>query len=569
LEHIHSQSAERIAADLGISEKNVRKFLKEINRAPSRKENLPAARAIHPAKKNEWILPIIIILAGVLAYSNSFNGGFLLDDDFLVGNNAFVKSWANLPKVFTQDIMSAGGQPSNFYRPIQTITYMLDHSLWADRVQGYHLSNLFFHILVALVFYGLCRLLFKDVLLAFAAAALYVVHPIHTEAVCYISGRADSLVTLFMLLALIFYVRSRSSPADPKPAVLSLLFYSFALLSKEYALILPAIVVLYHFVFKKPWKSAPLFLMLVMTVLYGFLRSTVLQFPSFVTPEPSRLADRLPGVFVAMARYLKLLIFPHPLRMEYVDGPFSFSDPRAILGFILAAALIFYGWNRWKANDHLSFFSITWFFVTLFPNSNLYPLNAFMAEHWLYVPSMGLFVAAAMPAVRAYRSGKGRRWITAGFLAALALFSFLTIRQSEYWKDALTFYEKTLVYSPHSVRVYYNLGNYYSAKKDFERSFIYYQKAIEGNPRLVAPHYNLGMSFFAAGKYAEAIGAFQEVVALEPGSADARYNLGLAYIQLGRYKEAASEFEHLIKAQPDDPEILFQLGGLCSIGKGP
>ena len=150
----------------------------------------------------------LLIVLGFVVYGNSLCGEFLYDDILLVRDNIHIKDWTQIGSIFTKSIGSgyfAGKLVS--YRPLQMFTYMIDYSLYGLDVRGYHLTNTLIHILVALAVYWFINILYKKNILSLLASLLFLVHPIHTEAVSYISGRADPLAALFMLLCFIFYIK--------------------------------------------------------------------------------------------------------------------------------------------------------------------------------------------------------------------------------------------------------------------------------------------------------------------------------------------------------------------------
>ncbi|MFC1624718.1 hypothetical protein ACFL28_05380, partial [Candidatus Omnitrophota bacterium] len=150
----------------------------------------------------------LIILLGFIIYGNSLDGKFMWDDEKLIEENTYIKEWRHIKEIFTENIGKGAGEKSNFYRPLQMLTYMIDYSLWKLDARGYHLTNIFLHILVALGIFYLVSILFKDTLLSFLASIFFVVHPIHAGPTNYISARANSLVAVFMLLTLIFYIKA-------------------------------------------------------------------------------------------------------------------------------------------------------------------------------------------------------------------------------------------------------------------------------------------------------------------------------------------------------------------------
>ena len=214
---------------------------------------------------------LLIIILGFAVYANSLHGEFIWDDNHLVKNNPHIKSWSHLPKIFTESIgRSATGVKSNGYRPLQTFSYLINHSIsGSNSIRSYHLTNALLHVFVALCIYWLINILFRDRLLSFLTSVFFVVHPIHTEAVAYISGRADSLAVLFMLLSIIFYVKYLRSDR----LILNIcvcLSYVFALLSKESSLILPLLLLLCHYIHEKKIELKRFSPILAITFIYIF-----------------------------------------------------------------------------------------------------------------------------------------------------------------------------------------------------------------------------------------------------------------------------------------------------------
>ncbi len=502
-----------------------------------------------------WCLSLIIVL-GFGVYANSLSNGFLWDDISLVRDNARLGNWHDLPKVFSENIFAGAGRPSSFYRPLQTVTLMADHALGGIEPRGYHLGNVVFHVSAALALFWLLCLLFSDVTPALLASLFFVVHPVHTEAVAYVSGRADPLSALFVFLAYVFFVKYLRTGR----AICGLLMavcYIAALLSKESALIFPFLALLYSAAFEKRFSIKKILPLFVIALIYIGGRLTARG--SFLAPDESVATacwQRLPGSFVALAQYGRLLLLPLGLHMEYGYENFKLVDPRAVAGIVLFAGGIL-SMARAKKRDPLVFFGLGWFFIAWLPVSNLYPLNAYMAEHWLYLPSVGFFVLLGRAAATAI---KDRRVLPmAAVILSLVFWGFLTVRQNAYWRDPIAFYERALRYSPFSWKVYNNLGNSYSDAGEEEKAQAAYRKALELNPRDAQAHYNLGNLYNEAGRDAEAIACYEQALALDPIQVRAFNNLGNVYGRSGRYPEAIAAYEKAIALAPASADIFYNL----------
>jgi len=518
-----------------------------------------------------WLPVVLIIVAGFSTYGNSLDGAFVWDDDPLIENNAYIKNWANISKIFTRDIFRGGGIETNYYRPLQMITYMIDYSIWRLDVRGYHLTNILLHIFVALAIYWLINILYDDRVLSLFAGLLFVVHPIHTEAVSYISGRADSLVALFMLLSFISYIKYIRS-GSVYLYIFMLLSYILALLSRESGLVLPAVLILYHYVFvseggffgeKDMIRLKGFLSILCVAIVCIALRFTLLRFIPVYAGSSTTLLQRLPGSFVALARYVRLLFLPFDLHMEYGDRLFDPTTLSAIAGGVIAVLLLFYAIRK-RHTDRLIFFSLAFFFITLLPSSNLYPIGAYMSEHWLYVPSIGFFVIVAnvLNRIYRYRDKNYRTFAIAAIIGLLVFYSYLTIRQNTYWREPIVFYERMLRYAPESFKTYNNLGKayYYIGRRD--DAIAIYEKVLELNPGYANAYNNLGVAYNNMGRRREAIGLYGKAIESKPDYAIAYTNLGNTYEGTGETEKAIDAYKRAIEINPDYAEVYNNLGNI-------
>lgn len=566
LENINKKPIKKIAQDLNIKERKIRKFLEKQKVAEGKQ---PAAT--NPTEKKTILISIaLIIILGFSVYANSLDAKFSWDDEALVKNNIYIRNWSRLPNIFTENIGAGAGEIQNFYRPLQMITYMFDYSLWKSNVRGYHLTNIFLHLLAALSIYCLINILYDNRFLSLLAGLFFVVHPVHTEAVTYISGRADSLSLLFMLLSLIFYVKYLHKNSAIF-YLLVLVSYISALLSRENALIFPILLLLYHYTFKKRLSAKAFLPILSLTFFYIILRFTVLKDISPYTPVTSDLFQRLPGFFVAITNYMRLLILPVNLHMEYGNMLFNFANPKATIGMIIFFSLLVYIFKiRNSTNKRVIFFSICWFILTLLPHSNLYPINAYMAEHWLYVPSVGFFLILANLFNYIYTVKKFKIFSIGLIISLLIFYSYLTIKQNSYWKDSLTLYERTLIYAPDSPRLHSNLSAEYHRLGRYDEAIKSYKNIIENNPNyseMYKVYNNLGVAYHAIGRREEAIAVYKKAIGFRPDYPNLYYNLGMVYSDISKYEEAIASYKKGIEIKPDsaDADMYNKLGIAYSV----
>lgn len=496
-----------------------------------------AGKTIWSKEANLYLCLFLIIFVGFAIYSSSLNGQFIWDDDVLVKNNSYIKSWSNVDKLFAGGISTYfSGAGLNFYRPLQMITYTADYSLWKLDIRGYHLTNILLHIGVALLIYFFINILFSDAFLACLTSVFFVSHPVHTEAVSYISGRSDSLSALFMILCFIFYIKALHAD-NMVFNIIVVLSYICAILSRETSLILPILFLLYHYAFQKKIKLKIFFLILAISFLYVLFRLTILRSLLDSPAHSSAFLERLPGFFIALYSYIKILAVPCNLHMGYGAILFDFSDIRVSFGLLILVFSLAYA-LRAKKSSKLIFFSISWFFIALLPVSNIYPINAYIAEHWLYIPSIGVFLLIANGLRCMYRQERLRRAAIFIIIVLLALSSYFTIRQNEYWKDPVDFYKRTIKYVPGNNSLYLNLGMAYFNIGKKEEAASVFKKAIQVNPNNADAYNNLGNIYSDIGNKEDVISAYKKAIEINPDYAGAYFNLFLFYFREKQYSLA-------------------------------
>jgi len=495
---------------------------------------------------------LIVILAAALVfavYGNSLNGQFIHDDNFLIKDNLYIKSWNHIPKIFTQDIGAGIGQQYGFYRPLQITSYLAGYTLWGFSTFGYHLFNILLHILVCFSLYRLTKLIFKDNLLSLFAAAVFALHPVQVETVAYISNTHELLSLLFMLVSFIFYIND-SHKNNIAPYVLMLFSYALALLSKENSLILPILLLLYHFALKEKIKSGKFLSIAGVGAIYLLLRTVILRSPFSYNLLFSELLKRIPGFFAAITSYIRILILPFNLRMDYGYPFFNLGNPEVILGIVILVASLTIALKIRKTNSLVSF-SILWFFVALIPVSGILPMPFYMAEHYLYAPSIGFFLIFAKLLCNLYRSKKVKFLAPVIILGIFFFYAFLTFKQNKYWKDPVTFSKRTLSYDKHNPRFWDELGVAYYNIGNNEKALAAFRKALEINPNDDSVYNNLGNLYYDMGKNKAAEEAYEKSLKTNPRYAQTYYNLGNLYNRINSKGKAVSLYKRAIEINPD------------------
>jgi tetratricopeptide (TPR) repeat protein len=498
---------------------------------------------------------LLIVLLGLVIYFNSFQNKMFWDDDDIILKNQFTQNLKYFPKYFSENLIAGANLTSNYWRPLVLITFALEWQLWQNWEVGYHLVNTLFHIANAILTFFLILLLFKNQIIALFSSLIFLVHPLQTEAVTYVSGLADPLATFFILLGLISYIKFRFSPKSLNQKIyylLSLLSFIFALLSKEIAIIMPALVVLVDFFLPPKTKSfrekiknllktiAPFLLIII---IYALLRIFVLNFKNTsyfqneISPAPNILTKFL-TFFKILTIYFGLFFAPFNLHMERKIETFNYLSPSLIIGiviFLLLITLLFY----FRKITPLVF-GIIWFFIGLTRASGLIiPLNGFLYEHWLYISQIGIALILISLGIIISKDKKYLQGILiAIFIAFIIFLSFLTIKRNEGWKDPITFYTQTLKYAPFSYRVINNLGMAYADQGNLEEATKYYKKAISLDPQNPVAYHNLGNVYLKKGELNLAIDSFQKAISLDPKFIFSYSPLINIYYMQGKNKES-------------------------------
>jgi hypothetical protein len=441
---------------------------------------------------------LIFMTLGMLVYANSLDNEFLFDDQTHVVNNEVLKSFSNLPLVFTDHLTAFGGEEEGkFYRPVESVTLMMDRFLWGLDPTGYHITNALLHITVSILLFYFIRGVVRDDMIALMSGVLYLVHPVHTEAVTYISGRADPLCTIFLFLMLLTQRALWKATGNVKKIslyVLVMVLFVLGLLSKEAAVVFPLLLMLHEYCLRGNRGYSGLFNrkgmfyvpMFVIAGLWAWLKNSIVT-TEIMVENPTTLGTRLIALPRLIFEYIRLSVLPAGLHMEYkFPFPDSVFHEYYFLPFLFMLPLIYFIYRLWKngTGDHdkrVLFFGTAWFLVALAPYLNLFfQLNAIFAEHWLYIAEAGFVLFAVQGLFHLFR--ENRRYATAICVTAAALFAVLTVRQNDVWQDAVTFYTYTVEMAPRSARAYNNLALEYIKRGELNRAEGLLEKALEVQP---------------------------------------------------------------------------------------
>ncbi|MBI1883295.1 MAG: tetratricopeptide repeat protein [Chlamydiae bacterium] len=521
------------------------------------------------SKKHLFSLLFIVVVI-LIAYANSFQNHFVWDDDLLIVQNQYLQSPHHISNFFTENIFKGSDHESNFWRPLQLISFFMDQKIWGANAYGFHLTNLLLHILASLEVYLFIFLLFRRKGLALLTSLLWALHPIQTEAVTYISGRADPLAAYFILSSLCLYLYHRQR-ASLLAYLGSLISFVLALLSKEMALMLPVYLMLFETVLyqkgeKKFWNIFLRLLPFISIVsLYISLRLTVLNFsdspliqdnPFRLIPLPLRLLTFTKTLFGISFNsithhwetgYFWLLLFPFNLHMErstaYAKSFFQWPYLSTLILFGIWIFALF----RTSQKSKLQFFGLTLFLIALLPFSDLIPLNANMAEHWLYIPSIGIFLILSDLVFQGFK--KYPITVSCLFIPYLLYLGTTTYFRNQDWKDEMTIWQQTAELSQSS-HIHGNLAVAYGRQGNLQKAEKELKKAVALQFNYPEAHNNLGLLYIAKGNLTEALQEFSWAIQFNPTYSNAYKNLGDVYEAMNNLDEAKKMWKKALEINP-------------------
>ncbi|MBI4778188.1 tetratricopeptide repeat protein [Candidatus Desantisbacteria bacterium] len=494
-----------------------------------------------------------IVTISILIYINILWNGFVYDDFLLIIENKRIQHWQSLFDSLW------------YWRPVNTITLMLDYSLWELKPVGYHLTNIVLHALASISVYLLINTIIKNTRLSLIIGLVFAAHPLHTEAVAPITHRQELLSMIFYALSFIFYIRKNISKWY---FPISLIAYILAVFSKEVAAIgFPLMLIVYDLCFNKFTNLSQLIkknikhyipygIVLCLFVILHMLMLKNISGTFFSGENIQRVSGHQTGSYfsliyttiIAFPYYIKLLIFPYNLCLDYtLSTPHSILEPDVILSLglfliLISTTILSYRYSR------ILFFGLSWFFLNWFPVSNLIPLSHFfIAERYMYVPSLGFCLILGMGIERLYAYKKQLSIIMIAII--LIVYSGLTIHRNLDYKSEYTIWSKTVKQNPKSTRAHMNLGIAYAREGLHNKAIAEYLEVLKINPNHVNAHDSLGVAYMEKGLYNEAIEEIKKVIKLKPDQLYAYNNLGIAYEKKNECEKAIALYKKVLNTK--------------------
>ncbi|MBW2983748.1 tetratricopeptide repeat protein [Candidatus Woesearchaeota archaeon] len=528
---------------------------------------------------------LIIITLTSLVYINIFQNQFVWDDEDFIVNWEETKSLKNIP------LLLKGAVPSRHegvYRPLRGLFYALSYKLWGLNRAGYHFQSILVHLICTILVYFVVADITKKNIIAFMSALIFGIHPIHVEAVTFMTASFDTIGIIFFLASFYLYLRAQSTKDNFKANIASITFAILAFFTYELTLTLPLLIVLYDICFRKIERKniteklkihSPYFIILMF---YLLIRVFILH----TTPRGSYLAGSFYITMLIMTKvfvkYILLAIFPVKLSVDhtiskgisafrvYISDETLFAQSLfnfdILFSIAVIAALLIVAVKCFKEYPLVSF-CMGWFFIGLAPVSHIIPQYMLLAEKYLYIPSFGFCLLFSSIIYSLYHLRHNKQITRYTKIASIALsifmittYSALTIARNNDWKDELTLWLRTVETSPESISSHNNLGLIYDDFGKIDLAIKEYKRAVEINPRFFEAHYNLGVAYYDQGKIYLAIEEYKKALAINQNFTPAHYNLGNAYRKNGDINLAIEEYKNAIAINPNHANAHNNLG---------
>ncbi|MFA5858404.1 MAG: tetratricopeptide repeat protein [Elusimicrobiota bacterium] len=508
------------------------------------------------------VLPYILLtMLSLAVYLRTvFFNYVYFDDNFLIIDNIrFLQNINNVFTAFKQDVFRLLHGNDIYYRPLLTVSFILDAQFSGVNPWGYHLSNIVIHLLNCFLLYKLLQKMSYPEPSSFFVSAIFAVLPVLTQAIAWIPGRNDSLVTLFILISLVSYLNFLEK-RSVRSAVIAVLGFAGAMFTKETAVLVLFLYFAYWWIKRREdgttenWGIiTALTAGIAVTALWYILRGMALE-------EPIKLSifDLILGMVInspAVIQFLGKILLPFNLSPLALMQDTSFVY--GIISVIICVVLVILtSKKRW----YYLVFGILWLILFMIPSfarpDKKYGVELY--EHRMYFPVIGFLIFLLETRVGEEIKNNGSI-VNIIKVVVITLLSLVTFTYSSVFSDKLPFWQAAVKGSPASPLAHRNLGVMYYFGNDFDKAEFHYRKALELNPYEPMAHNNLGLIYSNKNMLSEAEQEFNNELRINPSYDIAHFNLGLLYYRSNRFDLAEKFWKDTLKLNPDYAEAHYDL----------
>ncbi len=534
-----------------------------------------------PGATIERFAPWILLVAGLLAYANSFTVPFLFDDVPSIVDDPRIRHFWPIWHLFEYggraDITVSG-------RPIATVSFALNYALGGLQAAGYHAFNLAIHIASSLLIFGIVRRTLRLPRLAdqfaasagvigFAIALLWLVHPIETKAVTFLVQRVESLAAFFYVLTLYALLRGVTSESPRRWFALAIGACALGMGTKEIMASAPIAAFLFDAIFvagswRAAWKARGR-VYTALAVTWAFLATLIyitvrlriaIESASSVAP-----IDNLKTQSWAILHYLRLVVWPSPLIFDYGmvgDGVPLLVEPAQFLPYALPIALLLALTVRGVMKLQPWSFPAAAFFMILAPSSSVVPFRLdIVAEHRMYLPLAALFTFVVIGVAWILRNMRTRDPVLAiGALVLAVPLGWCTHLRNRDFASDVSIWTDTAEKLPGSARAQTNLGVALFDQAQYEAAIARHHEAIRLRPDYSEAYHNLASALMFLERPEEAEVQYRKALELVPNAWPSHLGLAEALLAQDKTDEAAESFVAALSRQPEIPSAYVRLG---------
>lgn len=540
-----------------------------------------------------------LIISGILLYIKTLNFPFVFDGHDFILNNPLIrdldyfeklldyKEFADLDETLglSEDITN-----SFFLRPVTNLTFSINYLLHGYNSAGFRSFNIAIHISNALLVYLLIEGLLAETchrttrtittirFIPTLAAGIFLVHPLQTESVTYITQRFASLAATFYLLPLLFYLYSvRLSNSRIKSIVyrgLSFLFLLGGMFVRESLFTAPVMLVLMELVVLRTAVKVTFKRLFPFLLCMGVIPTLVLLTASAQNNSPLSLADALNVAdqgtmptypyaitqLCVLTSYLRLILLPFGQNLD-PDIPLytSLLQGRVLISIAILSIIFLFAFHNYRKNpdnpvNRLILFGLFWYFIAISVSSSIIPLPDLMAEHRSYLPSVGIFTMLACMIDRFRTTLVTPRHIKIIIFATILwsiFYAMLTLQRNEVWRSRIALWQDTVQKSPFKARPWLNLGMAHLDKAHFSDAIRCFEKVISLDPNNATVYVGLSTAYFEQGQYHESIESSLEGLRRDGTLVELYQNLGASFAELGLTSQAENAFQTALRIRPD------------------
>ncbi len=547
------------------------KFYLEIYAKMDMKSTVSADNSRSAALREKYIVWVALLITAI-TYAGTLRFDFVFDDYGQILFNPFIKAWRYVPQYFSSGVWThlSPSSPGNYYRPLFLLLLRVNYSMFADRPMGWHLAAVALHLLVTWLTFVLVKKLTGEFSVAWLAALIFGVHPVHHEVVAWISGMTESLFAVLFLVSFLAYLQSLVSSRKIWMGV-SCSFYALAMLSKETAIVLPALVFAHSWIGKDPaggeersgnfdrFKKAlrPALWYLPIAFVYLVVRYRVLSGMGHSLSDASfsTWIVTMPSILLV---YIKNWFFPVRLAESYdLSYQSNFSVLHVLVpGLIVLAVCAAVWFLRARLGNRDVGFAAAWIVISLLPalDTFVFKPDELVHDRYFYVPSIGAAFLIALIVVRAAKTrvgvfGQPVHVVATGLALALVL-ALLATSAASFWVGNYALFSRAHEVAPRNTTAASSLAAEMIARQEVDAAQVLLENAYRQNGNDYGIDYNLGRVEYAKHQYAKAEEYARKAISLVPNFSDGYISLGAIELRQGRTAEAQENLRRAVEVGP-------------------